>query len=321
MRPFALAAAGLAAAAGAARADNPVTRPEAIEVDTLAAPPGRAEFGFDGGGPIGAWAASLQLGYVDEPLVLRANGVPHYPVRHRETAALGGAIALGSTLVLDARLPFSHQVGERLVGLGDDRALDRWVLGDLGLGARVRITGTDTVQIFARFAATFGTGADHDFAGEAHYTYSTLLIGRAQLPAGIVVAATGGVLLRGAEVQVADRLVGDAIAGGLGVAVPVPPVLGLWCVPEQLRVTGEIVGELGDDVAHRRGPSPAEARLGVVGRPLPELAVAVHAGVGLDDQIGSPRFRALVELTWQAPERPVAPAAASSAAPDDDDDE
>lgn len=286
-----------------AYADTPVLRPEAIEVDREAPPPGRAEFGFDGGAPVGAWAASAQLGFVDDPIVLRSGDRVKYPVAHRETLSLGAAYSVtdSGSLVVDARVPLAHQIGDRLVGLGDMQRLEHWVLGDLVLGARIRIASGERLQTFARFVATLPTGDDDNFAGEARWTYSTALVGRLALPGHVVIAATGGILLRGAEVQVGDRIVGDELVGGVGAAVGVPPIAGLWCVPEQLRITGELVGALGDKVGGQRGPSPAEARLGVIGRPLPELAIGVRAGLGLDDQIGSPRFRALLEVTFQAP--------------------
>jgi hypothetical protein len=72
-------------------------------------------------------------------------------------------------------------------------------------------------------------------------------------------------------------------------------------VPGCLRVEGELVGVLGDDVAHERGPSPAEARVGVLAHPRSWLAVAVRVGTHLDDQIGAPRFRAMLELVYQGP--------------------
>jgi hypothetical protein len=205
---------------------------------------------------------------------------------------LGGALTLGSSVVLDARMPLSHQTGDRWQGWGDDRPLDRWVADDLGVGARVRVVRGDRFAAFFRGQLTFGTGNDHQFAGEARYTASWLLIGRANLPHGIVVAATGGVRLRGAEVQVADRLVGDELLAGIGASVPVPGCL---------HVTGELVGALGDDVAHKRGPSPAEARIGVLAHPRSWLAVAFRIGTHLDDQIGAPRFRAMLELVYQGP--------------------
>jgi hypothetical protein len=306
---------------GVAHADTPVMRPEATELDRETPPPGRAEFGFDGGAPVGAWAAAVQLGYLDRPLVLHAGSLEVVPVEHRETLALGGAVSLGATgvLVLDARMPFAHQVGERLVALGDPRALDRFVLGDLAIGARVRIAAGERLQTFARVVVTLPTGDDDSFAGEARWTGSGLLIARATLPAHVTLAATGGILLRGAEVQVADRVVGDALVGGIGAAVGLPPALGLWCVPDQLRVTAELVGSLGDKASASLGPSPAEARLAVIGRPLRSLAIGIRAGIGLDDQIGSPRWRATLELTYQAPQPPPPPPPQQPAEPEDED--
>ncbi len=277
--------------AGAARAGT-VHRPEAIDLDTDMTPPGRAEFGFDGGGDVGTFALSLQLGFLDKPMRVHTVDRVTYPVDHRETAWLGGALSLGSSVVVDARLPLSHQTGDRWQTWGDDRPLDRWVAGDLDAGVRVRVVHGDRFSAFFRGQLTFGTGNDHQFAGDARYSASWLLIGRATLPNGIVLAATGGVKLRGAEVEVADRLVGDELLGGIGASVPVPGCL---------HVTGELVGALGDDVAHERGPSPAEARVGVLAHPRSWLAVAFRVGTHLDDQIGAPRFRAMLELVYQGP--------------------
>jgi hypothetical protein len=299
----------LALAAGAAHADTPVLRPEATEVDRLAPPPGRAELSFESGAPVGAWAVEADVGFVDRPIVLRSGSIVTYPVDHRETLALGGALSIGESarLVVDARMPLSHQVGDRLIGLGGRAYLDHWVPGDLALGARIGITSQPHVRTFVRAVATLPTGDDHAFAGEARWTYSTQLVGRFLPADDIVIAATGGILLRAAEVQVGDRLVGDAAFAAVGVAVGLPPVCGLWCTRDQLRVTGEVVGELGDKVGGERGPSPVEARVGVIGRPWPGLFIGVRAGVGLDDQVGAPRFRGILELTWQAPARVVHP--------------
>jgi hypothetical protein len=298
-----------------------VTRPEATEVDRLAPPPGRAELSFESGAAVGAWAVEADVGLVDRPIVLRSGTIVTYPVDHRETFALGGALAVGDAarLVVDARIPLSHQVGDRLIGLGGHAALDRWVPGDLALGARLGITSQPHLRTFVRVVATIPTGDDHAFAGEARWTYSMQLVGRLALADDVVVAATGGILLRAAEVQVGDRLVGDAVFGAIGAAVGLPPIGGLWCVRDQLRVTGELVGELGDNVGGERGPSPVEARIGVIGRPWSALAVGARAGVGLDDQIGSPRFRAMLDLTWQAPARVVRRPALDPGDNDDDD--
>ena len=286
---------------GAAHAETPIERPEAIEVDRDAPPPGRVEFGFDGGGPVSVWAAGLQLGYVDQPITLHTATRESHPVRRRETVALGGAFAVGPSIVFDARLPLSHQVGDRLAGFGDDLPLDRWVLGDLGVGARVRVVANEGFAAFVRGQLTLPTGDDRNFAGDAKWSASWLLVGRASLPNKIVVAASAGVRLRGAEVMIADRLVGDELAFGLGLIAPIPPLGHLWCDSDQVRLAAEVSGALGDNVAHQRSPSPVELRIGLVTKPSSALTLGVRLGTALDDQIGAPRFRAMVELAWHGP--------------------
>src|SRR6185437_9492530 len=91
---------------GAARADTPATpvmRPEAIEIDRDTTPPGQAELSFDGGAPIGTWAAGVTLGYLERPLELHTLASSAYPIDRRETAVVGGAVSLGDRLIVDAR--------------------------------------------------------------------------------------------------------------------------------------------------------------------------------------------------------------------------
>lgn len=299
-------------------ADTVVNRPEGIEIDRDAPPPGRVEFGFDAGAPVGAWALGAQLGYVDRPIVLHDADVSIAPVRHRETLALGGALAIGQSVVVDARVPLAHQVGDRLRGLGDDAALEHFVLGDITVGARLRVAGDDRTGAFLRGQLALPTGDDFQFAGDVRWSAAWLLAGRATIADRVVLGATAGIRIRAAEVEVADRLVGDELVFGAGAAVALPPIAGLWCVPDQLRATAEIVGVIGDHIGMQRGPSPVEARLGVVGRPRGGLAIGVRAGIGLDDQVGSPRFRVMLEAAWQAPAQPHRTIASE---PDSDDDE
>ncbi len=311
---FAVAAVGaaalVAALGGAAQADAPSDRPEAFDADRESPPPGRAEFSFDGGGPIGplfddgagpstlAWALGVQLGYLDHPLTLATTKRENVPVRRRETVALGGALSLSPGIVIDARFPLAHQVGDRLRYLGDQQRLDHWVLGDLALGARLRLMQRERVAAFVRGQLTFGTGDDFDFAGEANFTAAWMLIARVTLPQGVVLAATAGVRFRGREVIVGDRLLGDELFGAIGASYQLPAIRGLYCDANHVRITGELLGVLGNDVGDQRGASPAEARVGVIGRIRPWLAVAARVGTGLDDQIGAPRFRAMLEVDY-----------------------
>lgn len=291
-------------------ADTPLATPAAIEVDREAPPPGRAEFGFDGGAPVEGWTVGIGAGYLARPIALRSDVGESIPVRRRETFSLGAAIGLGDTVVLDARMAMAHQVGDRLVALGDDRALDRWVPGDLRIGGRIRVVRTGPADALVRADLTVPTGDDGDLAGEASWALDWNLIGRFRLPAGIVVAAAGGIRLRGAEVMIADKLVGDELHGSLGVAIPIPPIHPLWCVRDQVKLTAEAVGIIGDQVGDARGPSPAEARLGIVTWPLETLSIGIRVGAGLGDEIGAPAWRGMLELTYHGADRLIPPAAA-----------
>jgi len=62
-----------------------------------------------------------------------------------------------------------------------------------------------------------------------------------------------------------------------------------------------VLGALGDDVAKKRGPSPAEARIGILSKPRDWFSVALRVGTHLDDQIGAPRLRAMLELVYTGP--------------------
>lgn len=303
----------VALGAGAASADTPRSTPAAIEVDREAPPPGRAELGFDGGAPVEGWAAVLGVGYLSAPLTLRSTTAESTPIRRRETLSLGAALGLGETVVLDARVPLSHQVGDRLVALGDDRALDRWVPGDLRIGGRIRVVKTTHVDALIRADVALPTGDDGDLAGEPSWALAWSLIGRFRLPVGVVVAATGGIRLRGAEVILADKLIGDELHGGVGIVVPIPPIRPLWCVAEQVKLTAEIVGILGDQVGEASGPSPAEGRFGLVTWPLENLSLGVRIGVGIGDQIGAPAWRGTFELTYHGSERLIPPASSEQA--------
>ncbi len=124
------------------RADTPLDRPSAIEVDRADTPPGRVELGFDSGAPVDSWGVSLVGGWLERPIAFGDT----YPVRRRQTVTLGAALTLGS-ITLDARFGVAHQVGDRLAG---DRPRDRHVPGDLRVGARIRVAGTADRAVFVR---------------------------------------------------------------------------------------------------------------------------------------------------------------------------
>ncbi|MGE0398673.1 MAG: hypothetical protein AB7T06_18345 [Kofleriaceae bacterium] len=295
----------VASAASAARGETPIARPSAIDIERDTSPPGRPELGFDGGAPLdGGWAATVQLGWLERPLVFTTPDGESFPVARRQTVFLGGALALGPSAVVDVRLPIAHQTGDRLMlagGGGEQGALAPWVAGDLHVGLRARVTGRPSFSVFARADIGFPTGDEDNFAGDSGWNLAWSLIGRFGLPAGISLSVAGGIRLRGDEVIVADRVQSNELFAHAGIAVPIPPVSifrPLWCVAEQVKLTAEVGGVLGDRVAGAQGPSPIEARLGLVTHPRDNITLGFRVGAGLvDDEIGAPRWRALVELT------------------------
>ncbi|HET9624229.1 MAG TPA: hypothetical protein VFP84_22805 [Kofleriaceae bacterium] len=307
-----------------ARADAPRAKPAALEVDRDAAPGGRLGFGFDGGAPVETWGVSLTTSWLDRPIRLARGtfgaGTPASdPVRHRETVALGAALAVGDAVVLDAIVRGSHQVGDRLHAAGDPRDLRRAVFHDLGFGARIRVAGGAARAVFLRADFTLPSGNDLHFAGDERYTVAWSLIGRARLPADVVLAGTVGVRLHGAEVAIADRVISDELRAAAGVEVPVAAAgaLGPLGALGALGLTGEVLAAIGDDARKLAGQAPVEARLGAIVRPQPALALGVAIGAGLDDAIGAPRWRAVATVAWTppadpAPARPAEPDACGS---------
>jgi hypothetical protein len=112
-------------------------------------------------------------------------------------------------------------------------------------------------------------------------------------------------------------LIGDELFAALGVAVPLTAT-DLAGVAEHVALTGELAGALGDHVGAQAAPSPLEARLGVIVQPLPGLAIGAHIGAGLEEQIGAPSFRGLIELAWTPRRAPMAAPPPPSPDPDDE---
>jgi hypothetical protein len=317
-----VAGAVLACAAGPVLADRPRDTPTAIEVDRDSAPAGRLSLGFDDGEPVDAWGVSVAAGWIERPIELDADafggGSPRtQPVRRRETLALGGALALGERAVIDLALRGAHQVGDRLSAAGNPAPLARWVFQDLKIGGRIRIAGGPARAALVRAELTLPTGNDEQLAGDARWTAAWSLIGRAVVARGVAIAGTAGIRLHGAEVAVGDRLIGDALFGAVGVSVPLT-ALGLGAgspalagaagstggaafsggLAQRVAVTAALLGALGDHIGDLAGPSPVEARMGAIVHASPELTIGAHLGLGLRDEIGSPKLRALVEVAW-----------------------
>jgi hypothetical protein len=295
----ALAVGALLASGSLAVADTPRDAPTEIEVDRADAPAGRTEFGFDGGAPVEGWGATVSGSWLEGPVEFGLpGGITSAPVRRRQTAMIGGGLAIGQSVVVDGRWAFGHQIGDRLRGTGAERPLDNYVPGDLRLGVRLRVMAKAAGSVFVRGELALPTGDQGDFAGDAGYSLAWRLIGRANLPLGITFAASAGLRLRGQEILVGDRLVGNEALLAAGIAVPLPALRPLWCT-DQVKLTADASAVIGDDIGAGRGPSPAEVRFGVISQPRPAWTLGVRVGTGVTDEIGSPALRATFEVTYR----------------------
>ncbi len=292
------AALAVALVSSTAFADAPRVAPTEIEIDRGDAPTGRTELGFDGGAPVVGWGATVAGSWLESPISFGLpDGDTSEPVRRRQSLILGGALALGDSVVFDARWAGSRQLGARLRGTGDERTLDRYVPGDLRIGVRLRVMTRPMFAMFVRGELALPTGDQQDFAGDPGVSVAWRLIARATL-GPITLAASAGLRLRGQEVLIGDRSLGNESLAAAGIVFALPAVRPLWCT-DQVMLTADASGVLGDNVGVAKGPSPVEIRAGVISRPRPAWTIGVRIGRGVTDQIGSPTLRATVELTYQ----------------------
>ena len=183
----------LALVSSTAFADAPREAPTEIEVDRGDAPAGRTEFGFDGGAPVAGWGATLSGGWLEAPISFGLpRGDTSEPVRRRQSVLLGGALSLGDSVVVDGRWAGSRQLGTRLRGIGDERKLDRYVPGDLRIGARIRVMTRPTFAMFVRGELALPTGDPSKLADPTPIQVAMYQSARSRLQ--ILAARTGGTL-------------------------------------------------------------------------------------------------------------------------------
>ena len=262
--------------------------------------------------PAGRWAMALSAWRADRPIVLRdldTGTVAIAPVRVRWGQELAIARGLGARYQVGVAVPFAEQWGARLQGIGlADKELQHLVLGDVRLHGRVRLVGApgeDGLAVALAAALVVPTGDDGDFAGEESWsaTWGVRLGWRGD---GLELAGGAGVRVRTEEVVLLSpaRPHGNELLASGGAAVRLSALGEALGGPGRVWALAEVEAAIGDDSGKgARGPSPAEARVGV--RVLVDhcWSAAVAAGGGFTpDEIGSPAWRVIGQLAFhQAP--------------------
>jgi len=306
-----LAVAVLAVLGGRARAQVAVADRPAFSVERFTPAPGSTTWiGVEDVDvpAAGRWTLTLSTWLASRPIVLRAlstDAVVSEPVRVRWGQDLALGRGLGARYLVGLAVPTAVQWGDRLQGIGlSEASLQRAVLGDLRLHGRARIVGAPGARGLAVGVAaslTLPTGDDSDFAGEAGAVLAWGL--RAGYRTDDVALVGGaGLRLRTEEVVLLSpaRPHGNELTASLGAAVRLGPLGRQFGGGDRAWALAEVEAVLGDDAGTgARGPSPAEARLGVRAQIHHCWSVALAAGGGFrPDEIGSPGYRLIAQVTF-----------------------
>jgi hypothetical protein len=300
----ALVVAALAGSATAAAAQRAQASEPAFSVERFTPAPGSALWiGVEDADvpAAGRWVVTGSTWIASRPIVLRAlstGAESTEPVRLRWGQEVAVARGLGARYLVGLAVPAALQWGDRLAGIGLSEApLARAVLGDLRLHGRARVVGAPGAPGLAAAVAvalTVPTGDDGDFAGEAGAVLAWGL--RAGYRTGDVAITGGaGLRLRTEEVVLLSpaRPHGNELTASLGAAVRLAPLGRQFGGGDRAWAMVEVEAALGDDAGKgARGPSPAEARIGVRADVAHCWSVALAGGGGFTrDEVGSPGYR------------------------------
>jgi hypothetical protein len=245
--------------------------------------------------------------YAARPLTLVTTSSSRPVVTGQGFLHLGASLALWDHLLLSLSLPVAIvQSGEGPSAGGFTFASPSSAqVGDLRLGARVRLAGDDGApfQLGASVDVHAPTAPAGSFAGESAARLSPRLLAGGQAARFVWSAAAGFDFHGGANpstfawgAAVGARLGGDRAQLGAEIFGATPLRASFFDLDPQTRIARGLVSNL-------------EVELGVKVRLVRSLFVTAAAGPGLTDAVGTPMFRALGAIAW-AP--PLAVAAAPS---------
>jgi hypothetical protein len=253
--------------------------------------------------------------YAARPLTLVTTSTSRPVVSGQGFLHLGASLALWDRLLLSVSLPIALvQSGEApTAGRFTFTAPSSSQVGDLRVGARIRVAGDDggPVQLGGSVDVHAPTAPAGSFAGERVVRLSPRLLVGGTIDRFVWTVAAGfdfhgepnpSTFAWGAAVGA--RLGGDRAQIGVEISGATPLSASFFDLDPQTRVARGLV-------------SNVELEIGGKVRVVSNLFFTVGAGPGLTDAVGTPTFRALGGLAWSPPGPAVV--AANEAAPDDTD--
>jgi uncharacterized repeat protein (TIGR01451 family) len=255
------------------------------------------------------FAAQLHLDYANDPLVYEAvagdaSSERYRVVAHHLAAQVGLALGLADRVVVYAGLPVS------VLMAGDDTeagvlTADGTRLGDVRLGARVRLFGEDdgpfalALQLGATLPTARAADAGSRFAGEQGVTLVPALLAEVRPTRELAIAANVGARVRFVEPEAAQNLaVGQELTWTVGARY--------LLVRDLLSAHLEAFGTSPFSKFGSRVGTPVEGLLGLRLTPGDSgLALGLAGGAGLSRGAGSPDFRVLAQVGWAMPPPPA----------------
>ena len=248
-------------------------------------------------------AALLTADYAHDPLTIErsSNGREvQSVVDHQLTLALGLSLGLWERLLAFASLEAVPLMRGPEVPVGFVPPADAAGLGDVAVGARVRLLGgaDDLFALGVQAALLLPTAGTQAYRGEERLAARPELIAELR-PGRLRVSFNVGSLVRARQRLVAARLGSELVYGAaLGVRVL-----------QQLELLAELTGGFGLHDFGARETTDVEWRLGAKYASGIGLYVGAAAGTGFTSGVGSPDARVIGQLGYRMPRREQAPVA------------
>lgn len=239
-----------------------------------------------------ATSALVTADYAHDPLVLESKGGARREtariVRHELTLSVDLALSLYERVIVFAKLDLVPLLKGPPVdpALGLARA-EGGDLGDLSLGARVRLVGEedDLFALALQAALIAPTGRERAYVGEDGVAGRPELIAELR-PRFVRIRANLGSTIR-REQRLVDTRIGSELVWALGLALPVHRMVDL---------IGELWGGFAYSEFARRATTPFEWLLGAKLHTEAGLYAGLGAGTGFTHGVGTPDARAVAQL-------------------------
>lgn len=239
-------------------------------------------------------SADLMVHYADKPLRVERNGeTQSYLLKSQLHVEVGGAIGLFDWVELGFMMPIvAYQDGDASAALGVPDGVESFALSDLRLVPKVTIirhewTGGFGVGLLAPVYIPIGD--DSSFNSDGVFRVEPRLVIGWEIQGGAGFAANVGYQFR--DAQTTQNLVTDnTLKWSVGAHLPV--------VTPRIQVIANVFGAATHSDLDTTGQNPIEAQAGLRFDLPADFLVQAGGGLGLNEAVGTPTFRAFAGVTW-----------------------